>query len=391
MSIFRLRYCAAIVLIIGTGSHHAWGKDIRITIPKHSELTPVQRLNREGVDAVRKHEYEKAEAMFYKAYLYDAADPFTLNNLGYISELQGKLDRAQKFYKLASEQGSTARIDLSNAKDLEGKPLTFALTDLKDKPMRVNRMNVEAIQLLAQDRNFEAVVMLRQALAIEPENPFTLNNLGVAEEATGNLSGALQQYDAAAASRSTEPVVVTLNRATRGKPISEVAAISARLLRKRIQNEGDTELQARMLTLHGVSAANQNDWPAAKKDFLQAYSLDPHSAFSLNNLGYVAEKDGDLETAQFYYSKARSADDANARVGLATQGSVEGENLDTVANASNQKVDSEIDAYRQAARQQTGPIELIRRGNHPAEPSTAPIKSPTPAVPNTEAPAPNSN
>jgi Flp pilus assembly protein TadD len=390
MSVIRLRLLAAIVLITGTGFHHAWGKDIRITIPRHSELTPVQRLNREGVEAVRRHQYEKAEAMFYKAYLYDAADPFTLNNLGYISELQGKLDRAQKFYTLASEQGSTARIDLSNAKDLEGKPLTFALSDLKDKPMRVNRMNVEAIQLLAQDRNFEAVVMLRQALAIEPQNPFTLNNLGVAEEATGNLSGALQQYDAAADSHSTEPVIVTLNRATRGKPISEVAAASAWLLRKRIHNEADTELQARMLTLHGVFAANQNDWPAAKKDFLQAYSLDPHSAFSLNNLGYVAEKDGDLETAQFYYSKARSADDANARIGLATESSVEGEDLDTVANASNQKVDSEIDAYRQAARQQTGPIELIRRGNHPAEPSKAPTKSPAPVAPNSEAPAPNS-
>jgi Flp pilus assembly protein TadD len=391
MSFSRLRYLAAIVIITGTGFHHAWGKDIRITIPKHSELTPVQRLNREGVDAVRKHQYEKAEAMFYKAYLYDAADPFTLNNLGYISELQGKLDRAQKFYALASQQGSTARIDLSNAKDLEGKPLTFALTDLKDKPMRVNRMNVEAIQLLAQDRNFEAVVMLRQALALDPQNPFTRNNLGVAEEATGNLSGALQQYDAAANSHSTEPVVVTMNRATRGKPISEVAAASARFLRKRIQNEGDTELQARMLTLHGVSAANQNDWPAAKKDFLQAYSLDPHSAFSLNNLGYVAEKDGDLETAQFYYSKARSADDASARIGLATEGSVEGEDLDTVANASNQKVDTEIDAYRQAARQQTGPIELIRRVNHPAKPSTAPHQSPTPVAPNSEPQAPNSN
>lgn len=391
MYVIRLRYLAAIVLITGTGFHHAWGKDIRITIPKHSELTPVQRLNREGVDAVRKHQYEKAEAMFYKAYLYDAADPFTLNNLGYISELQGKLDRAQKFYALASEQGSSARIDVSNAKDLEGKPLTSALTGLKDTPMRVNRMNVEAIQLLAQDRNFEAVVMLRQALAIEPQNPFTLNNLGVAEEATGNVSGALQQYDAAATSHSTEPVVVTLNRASRGKPISEVAAASARQLRKRIHNEGDTELQARMLTLHGVVAANQNDWPAAKQDFLQAYSLDPHSAFSLNNLGYVAEKDGDLETAQFYYSKARSADDANTRIGLATEGSVEGEDLDTVANGSNQKVDSAIDAYRQAARQQTGPIELIRRGNQPAEPSTAPQKSPTPAAPNSEPQAPKSN
>jgi Flp pilus assembly protein TadD len=391
MSVIRLRLLAAIVLITGTGFHYAWGKDIRITLPKHSELTPVQRLNREGVDAVRRHQYEKAEAMFYKAYLYDASDPFTLNNLGYISELQGKLDRAQKFYALASEQGSTARIDRSNAKDLEGKPLTFALSDLKDRPMRVNRMNVEAIRLLAQDRDFEAVVKLRQALALDPRNPFTLNNLGVAEEATGNLTGALQRYDAAAASNSTEPVVVTLNRASRGKPISEVAAASARQLRKRIHNEADTELQAKMLTLHGVFAANQNDWASAKKDFLQAYSLDPHSAFSLNNLGYVAEKDGDLETAQFYYSKARTADNAKARIGLATEGSAQGEDLNTVASASNQKVNSEIDAYRRSARQQTGPIELIRRGNHPAEPSKAPIKSSAPAAPNSEPKAPNSN
>ncbi|MES2220895.1 MAG: tetratricopeptide repeat protein [Acidobacteriota bacterium] len=391
MSVFRFRYLTAVVLLAGTGSCPAWGKDIRITIPKHSQLTPVQRLNREGVDAVRKHQYEKAEGLFYKAYLYDASDPFTLNNLGYISELQGKLDRAQKFYKLASEQDSTARIDLSNAKDLEGKPLTYALTDLKEKPMRVNRMNVEAIQLMAQDRNFEAVIMLRRALALDPQNPFTLNNLGVAEEATGNLSGALQQYDAAAAARSTEPVVVTLNRNTRGKPISQVAAASARDLRKRIHNQGDTELQARMLTLHGVYAANQNDWAAAKKDFLQAYSLDPQSAFSLNNLGYVSEKNGDLETAQFYYSKARSADGSNARIGLATEGSAEGASLTTVASSSDQKVGGEIDAYRQAARQQTGPIELIRRGNHPAKPSNAPTQPPVPVAPNSESPAPNSN
>jgi tetratricopeptide (TPR) repeat protein len=146
-----------------------------------------------------------------------------------------------------------------------------------------------------------------------------------------------------------------------------------------------------MLTLHGVFAVNQNDWAAAKKDFLQAYSLDPHSAFSLNNLGYVSEKNGDLETAQFYYSKARTADDASARVGLATEGSAEGQDLDTVASASKQKIDGEIDAYLQAARQQTGPIELIRRGNHPAEPSKAPTQSPTPVAPNSEPQVPNSH
>ena len=112
----RLGLLAVIAVIAGSGFQNTWARDLTITLPKRSELTPVQRLNREGVDAIRKHQYDKAEAIFYKAYLYDPADPFTLNNLGYTSELQGQLDRAQKFYKLASEQGSDALIDRSNAK-----------------------------------------------------------------------------------------------------------------------------------------------------------------------------------------------------------------------------------------------------------------------------------
>src|SRR5580692_11273947 len=118
----------------------AWASDVlKITIPRHSELTPVQRLNREGVEAVRKRQYEKAATLFYKAYLYDPADPFTLNNLGYISELQGELERARKFYALAAEQGSTANIDVSNVKELDGKPMQYAFANLQDMPMRVNR------------------------------------------------------------------------------------------------------------------------------------------------------------------------------------------------------------------------------------------------------------
>ena len=76
-----------------------------------------------------------------------------------------------------------------------------------------------------------------------------------------------------------------------------------------------------------VSATNRNDWQAARQDFLKAYSLDPNSAFSLNNLGYVSERDGDLETAQFFYTKAQNAGDANARVGLASDSAAEGEKL----------------------------------------------------------------
>ncbi len=144
-----IQWLAITAVVLGSGSLWARGlHDLTVTLPKHSKMTPVQRLNREGVAAVEKHQYEKAEVIFYKAYLYDAADPFTLNNLGYISELQGKLDRAQQFYALASEQDCDAVIDMSNKKQLQGKPMTYALTELKDVPMRVNRINVDAIELL---------------------------------------------------------------------------------------------------------------------------------------------------------------------------------------------------------------------------------------------------
>src|SRR5580692_5085957 len=154
MSRSRLRLLAITAVLTAFGFQNAWAGDLRVTLPKHSQLTLVQRLNREGVDAVRKKQYEKAEAIFYKAYLYDPTDPFTLNNLGYISELQGQLDRALKFYTLASQQGSAALIDRSNQKQLEGKPVSDAFNSVKDVPMRVNRMNIQAIQLLSQDRSF---------------------------------------------------------------------------------------------------------------------------------------------------------------------------------------------------------------------------------------------
>src|SRR5579872_1817666 len=101
--------------------------DLKITLPAHSRFSPVQRLNREGVEAVNKKQYQKAEQLFYKAYLYDPTDPFTLNNLGFIAEQQGLLDRAHKFYALAAEQGCSAPIDLSSSKSLLKKPMTAAL------------------------------------------------------------------------------------------------------------------------------------------------------------------------------------------------------------------------------------------------------------------------
>jgi len=115
----------------------AWGGDVlRIPIPRRSELTPVQRLNREGVEAVKKQQYEKASALFFKAYLYDPADPFTLNNLGYISELQGQLDRAHNFYTLASQQGSNAISIPATPKSCKANPCNWLCRICKTSPCK---------------------------------------------------------------------------------------------------------------------------------------------------------------------------------------------------------------------------------------------------------------
>src|SRR5580693_3302061 len=171
---------AVIMLVAGAMtpmSQKASAGDIKITVPKRGYLTPVQRLNREGVDAIRKHDYKKAESLFYKAYLLDPDDPFTLNNLGYTSELQGQVERAQNFYVLAAKQATDAIIDQSTSKLVKGRPINEALA-VPELPLQINHDNVEAVRLLSEGRAPEADLLLQQTLKKDPNNVFTLNNLG---------------------------------------------------------------------------------------------------------------------------------------------------------------------------------------------------------------------
>ena len=372
----------AVIIAMGAfGVQTASARDgLKLTLPRRSQLTPVQRLNRDGVEAVKKHQYDRAGALFYKAYLYDPADPFTLNNLGYISELQGQVDRARKFYDLAQKQSSTADIDRSSAKDLEGKPMRAALDGIEDLPMRVNRMNMNAMQALSQNRGVEAAAELKAALSLDARNAFTLNNLGVAHEAIGDYDNALKYYNQAAAENSSNSAAITSDEGWRGRPVSKVAAENARRLETWAHGEDPAKERSDVFTLRGVTAANQNDWASARSNFMKAYSLNPQSAFSLNNRGYVAERDGDLESARFFYDKARKARDSGARVGLATQRFAEGQDLLSVAADSNKKVDFKLDRYTQQRRRETGPIELTPRNG------SEPESRPTPDLPPADSP-----
>lgn len=347
-------------------------QNLRITIPKRTKPTPVQKLNQDGVKAINKHKYDDAKKLFYKAYLLDPNDPFTLNNLGYIAELDGDVERAQRFYELAREQNSDALVARSTVGDLKGKTVAQVAGHADQAHMQVNELNVAALNMLVKDRAPEADMLLTRSLALDPKNAFTLNNLGYAKEKEGEYDQALDFYLQAANLHSNQPIVVTAKKDWRGKPISEVAADNAGNVRKVIRRaQRDKGFQVAMLNLRGVSALNRNDRSSARKYFQQAYDLDKGNAFALNNMGYLAELQGDEETAQFYYDKAQEARQAQDRVEIATRKSAEGERLRTVADVSESSVEKEISSQVAQKRQQ-GPPKLVPRGAENQPPDTQP-------------------
>lgn len=377
-----------IVAVVGW-SLGGFAGDLRITLPKRSKPTPVQQLNRDGVKELQKHRVSRAKRLFYKAYLLDPDDPFTLNNLGYISELEGDADRALKYYELSSKNTSQALIDQASRPDLKGRSLQEAFASLQVPELRSNKANVQAISLLGKGRVTEAEAVLKKALANDPNNAFTLNNMGYIMESEGDLQSALRYYSQAASLHSSDSVLVAPNPKWRGKAIADVASQNARAVNEAIAKGEDKNAQVARLNLRGVAALNHNDPQEARKFFEQAYKLDRQNAFSLNNMGYVSEMDGDRETAESYYQEARAALNSNQPVTYASSSRAEGRRMGDVAQDNEVDVDSRIEAIREIRQRQGGPIQLKRRDNSVVvEPENPPQAPPLEGVTPPPLPAP---
>ncbi len=339
----------------------AFAGDLRVPLPGRGISTPTQKLNRDGVAELKRGHQEKAKRLFYRAYLLDPEDPFTLNNLGYVAELEGDADRALRYYALAAKSHTDAVIDVSSEAALKGKPLDEAFRQVKDSDQEISRLNERAIVLLQQGQVFEARNLLRSALPRYPHDPFLLNNLGYAMEAVGDLEGALRSYSTAASMHSNQRIVVTPRLKWRGRPISAVAAENAAAVSQQIARGEGVEASSARLNLRGVAALNDNNPSVAQGFFLQAYQRDAQNAFTLNNLGYLAELAGDRESAEMYYEAARSGRDANARVSYATRRDAEGRKLDNLADGNQSDVESTLKAIQEMKRREHQPIELKRR------------------------------
>jgi Flp pilus assembly protein TadD len=335
--------------------------DLRITLPKQSRLTPVQALNRDGVKEVKRGRVDKAKQLFVRAYLLDPDDPFTLNNLGYISELEGDADHALKYYELAAHTGTEAVIDEASKPGLKGQSVNEAFPASEASAFKSNKANVQAIVLLEKGRIFEAESLLKTEVQADPNNPFLLDTLGYAMESEGDLESALRYYSAAASLHSDERVLLTPRKRWRGRPVSELAAQNAKAVSETMAKGEDTNARIARLNLRGVSALNHNDALSAEKFFAEAYTLDPDNAFTLNNIAYVAERNGDRETAEMYYEAASVAEEAGARVTYATRPDAEGRKVGALAGHNQDDVESALKAIREVRRRARRPIELKRR------------------------------
>ncbi len=371
----------ALQLLAGTGQAFAGDflqGNLKVPIPQRNISTPTQKLNRDGVAELKHGHQKKAKQLFYKAYLLDPDDPFTLNNLGYVAELEGDADRALRYYALAARDHTDAIIDRSSEASLKGKPLDAAFRQVQDSDREIGRVNERAIQLLEKGHVFEARNLLHSALEQHPRDPFLLNNLGYAMESVGDIESALRYYSAAASLHSTQRVVVTPRAKWRGRPISDVAAENAAAMNKQIASGEGIEAAAARLNLRGVAALNDNHPSQAKELFLQAYQQDGENAFTLNNLGYVSELAGDRESAEMYYEAARSGRDANARVTYSTRPDAEGRKIDKLADVNETDVEATLKAAQEAKRRAHKPIELKYRAPLPA--SNESESTPVPAI-----------
>jgi hypothetical protein len=155
--------------------------------------------------------------------------------------------------------------------------------------------------------------------------------------------------------------VVTTRVKWRGRPISEVAAGNAAEVSQQIARGEGVEATTARLNLRGVAALNDNHPLVAREFFLQAYHQDAQNAFTLNNLGYLAESDGDRESAEMYYEAARSGGDAKARVSYSTRRDAEGQKIDNLADNNQSDVEATLKAVQEAKRRARRPIELKRR------------------------------
>ena len=170
-----------------------------------------------------------------------------------------------------------------------------------------------------QGKTQEMIQLLNQALAIKPDDPDTLNNLGIALDEEGNVTAAIAAYEQALAIKPDDPdtlanLGISLNR--QGNVAGAVAAYGKALT---IKPDYADALSNLGMALHG-----QGNVTAAIAAYGKALTIKPHFPEALNNLGIALSRQGNVTSAVAAYGKALTIKpdyaDALSNLGMALHG-----------------------------------------------------------------------
>jgi tetratricopeptide (TPR) repeat protein len=219
------------------------------------------------------------------------------------------------------------------------------LTALRERPNSIPILMTLATlgETVDKESLFRRVAWCRAALAVQPRNVVIWNNLGVAQNALGDLPGAVKAYQKAIEIDPRNAVAYSNlgNALTKTGRLKEALALyelalaidpkyaialnnrgvalleanetraAAEAFRAAIKIDGNYALAHHNL---GITLIRMEDWKGGIAACREAIASDPEYASAYNSLGIALRNDGDPTGAEEAYKKAMALGDNGPRV-----------------------------------------------------------------------------
>jgi tetratricopeptide (TPR) repeat protein len=117
-------------------AHNARSLRARLDAEEKNPEVKVADLNISGVSAINRNDLDAADQAFRKAYALDPNNAFAVNNIGYLSEIEGDRETAQFFYDKAQTVAGKATVGLATRRSAEGTKL-YQVAEQNDAKVEV--------------------------------------------------------------------------------------------------------------------------------------------------------------------------------------------------------------------------------------------------------------
>ena len=160
-----------------------------------------------------------------------------------------------------------------------------------------------AVIYCMKNRIEEMIMLLKEALRLNPNYPEGLANLGLALQKQADLPGAIQLYKKALAIKP-DFLNALLNL---GNALLEQGELQAAVDCYKQALTIDPKSLVALINV-GTASAKQRELQAAIDYYKQALTIDPKSLVVLKNLGNALKEQGELQAAIDYYKQALAID-----------------------------------------------------------------------------------